>query len=46
MSADFYLKQHLNMSPNAKIKNLVPETLESVPPESEWKLGRIWFNKK
>jgi len=44
MSADFYLKQHLNMSPNAKIKNLVPETLNAVPPESEWRLGRIWYN--
>lgn len=44
MAADFRLKQNLKMSPNAQIKNLVPENLSSVPAESEWKLGRIWFN--
>jgi hypothetical protein len=44
MAANFSLKQHLKMSPNAKIKNLVPENLPDVPPEEEWKLGRIWFN--
>lgn len=32
------------MSPNAQIKNLVPENLSVIPPESEWKIGRIWFN--
>ena len=44
MTVDFRLKQHLSMSPNAKIKNLVPENLSSEPPEEEWKLGRIWLN--
>lgn len=44
MSADFLLKQHLKMSPNATIKNLVPENLLEIPPEHEWKLGRFWFN--
>lgn len=44
MSADYRLQQHLKMSPNAQIKNLVPETLDDVPPETEWKLGRIWYN--
>ena len=46
MSADFRVKQHLKMSPNAQIKNLVPENLSAIPPESEWKIGRIWFNTK
>ena len=44
MSKDYRLQQHLKMSPNAQIKNLVPETLSEIPLESEWKLGRIWFN--
>lgn len=44
MSADFRLKQNLKMSPNAQIKNLVPENLSEIPHESEWKLGRFWFN--
>lgn len=44
MAADFRLKQNLKMSPNAQIKNLVPENLSDVPAESDWKLGRIWFN--
>lgn len=44
MSAEFLLKQHLKLSPNAQVKNLVPESLPDVPPENEWKLGRIWFN--
>lgn len=44
MAADYKLHQHLKMSPNAQIKNIVPESLSDVPPESEWKLGRIWFN--
>lgn len=44
MAADFRLKQNLKLSPNAQIKNLVPENLSSVPPREEWKLGRIWFN--
>jgi hypothetical protein len=44
MSAEFKLKQHLRLSPNAQIKNLVPENLDTVPAEKEWKLGRFWFN--
>lgn len=44
MAAEFKLHQHLKMSPNAQIKNLVPENLTDVPPEEEWKLGRLWFN--
>lgn len=44
MSNDFRLKQHLRLSPNAQIKNLVPENLTEVPPEEEWKLGRFWYN--
>lgn len=44
MAADFRLKQHLKMSPNAQIKNLVPENLSEIPAEEDWKLGRIWFN--
>ncbi|RLC46968.1 MAG: hypothetical protein DRH57_05015, partial [Candidatus Cloacimonadota bacterium] len=44
MSKDYILHQHLKMSPNAQVKNLVPETLSEVPTEAEWKLGRIWFN--
>lgn len=44
MAADFLLKQNIRMSPNAQIKNLVPENLSEVPPEDTWKLGRIWFN--
>jgi hypothetical protein len=44
MAADFILKQNIRMSPNAQIKNLVPENLIDIPPMYEWKLGRIWFN--
>jgi len=44
MSNDFRLKQNLKMSPNSQIKNLVPENLITIPPEDEWKLGRLWFN--
>jgi len=44
MSKDYMLHQHLKMSPNATIKNLVPETLTDVPDEADWKLGRIWYN--
>ena len=44
MAADFKLVQNLKMSPNAQIKNLVPENLSDVPPQEEWKLGRFWFN--
>lgn len=44
MAEDYLLKQHLRLSPNARVKNLVPENLSAPPPESEWKLGRIWFN--
>lgn len=44
MAAEYRLQQHLKMSPNAQIKNLVPENLNDVPPQDEWKLGRFWFN--
>jgi len=44
MGIDYNLKQHLKMSPNAQIKNLVPEILEEVPSQEDWKLGRIWYN--
>lgn len=44
MAADFLLKQNLRMSPNSQIKNLVPENIADIPPEEEWKLGRVWFN--
>ena len=44
MAVDYLLKQNLKLSPNAQIKNLVPENLSAVPPESEWKMGRFWFN--
>ncbi len=44
MAAEFLLKQHLKLSPNAQIKNMVPESISAVPPESEWKVGRMWFN--
>lgn len=44
MSADFRLKQHLSLSPNATVKNLVPESLDTVPPREDWKVGKIWFN--
>lgn len=44
MASDFILKQNLKLSPNAQIKNLVPENLSEIPPREEWKLGRIWFN--
>jgi len=44
MSKDYTLHQHLKMSPNAQVKNLVPETLSEEPAEEDWKLGRIWFN--
>lgn len=44
MAADFRIKQHLSMSPNAKVKNLVPESLEEIPAEEDWKVGKIWFN--
>jgi hypothetical protein len=44
MAADFKLTQNLKMSPNSQIKNLVPENLNDVPPQEEWKLGRFWFN--
>lgn len=44
MTANFLLKQHLKLSPNAQVKNLVPENLTEVPPEEEWKAGRFWYN--
>lgn len=44
MAADFKLVQHLKMSANTQIKNLVPENLIDIPPEDDWKLGRFWFN--
>lgn len=45
MSADFILKQNLKLSLEGQVKNLVPEILEEIPPESTWRLGRVWYNK-
>jgi len=44
MANEFRINQHLKMSPNSQVKNLVPENLSDVPPQDEWKLGRFWFN--
>lgn len=44
MAADYLLKQNLRLSPNARVKNLVPENLSVPPARADWQLGRMWFN--
>jgi hypothetical protein len=45
MSAEFILKQHLRLNINGVVKNFIVETLENIPPQEEWRNGRIWYNK-
>jgi len=46
MADTIYFKQHLGLSLEGQVKNFRVEILEEEPPKEEWRLGRIWYNKK